>query len=335
MSSSIPRKVLISGGNPAGGVASFAEALRCGFAELGIPAEVASSGSVVRRIRELRDPAVLKILSLAAVFAAPMARRAICVAHGFPCAKYQGWPKTLGVLASFYLADVSKGAQLVAVSAYSALHLTSIFGLRVDAVIHNPVHSLFLDPPPKCNREAITYVGRLHPAKHVQLLIPAIRDVLDDNPTLRAWIIGEGPMRAELEAMAGNDERICFLGALSPMAVRDRLRHTCVFVSANPTEPFGIVYLEALSQGCSLAMPSSGGGLEIAPELIGTQIQLFPSNIAHKEISAALQRALVNKTTAFSSTGFSPERIARAYLDLDARRSERQVLYSTECSEHN
>ena len=37
MSITSPKKVLIAGGKPAGGVASFAEALRCGFTELGIP----------------------------------------------------------------------------------------------------------------------------------------------------------------------------------------------------------------------------------------------------------------------------------------------------------
>ena len=321
MNASPPSKVLIAGGKPAGGVASFAEALRCGFTELGIPAEVAEPTKILRRPGELRDPNVLKILSLAAVFGAPIARRAICVAHGFPCAQHQGWPTTLAVLASLRLATASKGTQLVVVSAYSAVHLNSIFGLRVDAVIHNPVHPIFLEPvpPAECNREAITYVGRLHSAKHVDRLLPAMRDVLDENPGLRAWIIGDGPMRAELETIAAGDQRIEFLGTLSPVQVRDRLRCTRVFISGCLTEALGITYLEALSQGCAVAMPATGGGLEIAPELIGTRIQLFPNSLTREGIGAAIRGALGATAEFRGRSNYYPAVVAQGYLAIDER----------------
>jgi glycosyltransferase involved in cell wall biosynthesis len=240
MSVTPPKKVLIAGGKSDGGIASFAEALRCGFAELGLPAEVATHSNILRRFGELRDPEVLKILSTTTVFAAPFARRTVCMAHGIPCAALQGWPTA---------ADASPGTQLIAVSEYSALHLRAIFGLRVDAVIHNPVHPLFMEamPQPQPEREAITYVGRLHGAKNVDRLLPAMRDVLDENPGLHAWIIGDGPIRPELELIGAGDGRIEFLGALNASQVRDRLRRSRVFVSACPTEAFGIAYIEALS----------------------------------------------------------------------------------------
>jgi len=79
-----PRKVLITGGHELGGVGLFANALKEGFAELGISAEVISPGTLPRRWRELCDPSVLMILSTSAIFAAPFAARSISVAHGFP-----------------------------------------------------------------------------------------------------------------------------------------------------------------------------------------------------------------------------------------------------------
>lgn len=321
MSLEHPSKVLICGGKPAGGVASYAQALGQGFAERGIAVEVISSASILRRPAELRDPAILKILSLAAVFAAPFARRAICIAHGFPCAAYQGWIRTLAILGSFRLANVGRGAQLVAVSDYSAIHLRSIFNLRVDAVIRNPVLPIFLEDTSASNkkREAITYVGRLHPSKNVHRLLPALQDVLDENDGLHAWIIGDGHMRADLQTMAAGDKRIEFLGVLSPAEVRDRLSRSRVFVSANPTEPFGIVYLEALSQGCSVAMPASGGGLEIATELLGDQIQLFSSSLDRASIATALQRALRTSSSIPALNSHSASEVARAYLAVDAR----------------
>jgi glycosyltransferase involved in cell wall biosynthesis len=329
MTASPPRKVLIAGGKNGGGVASFAEALRCGFTELGLPVEVAAPADILRRVGELRDSQVLKILSLASVFAAPIARRAICIAHGFPCAKHQGWPTTLAVLASLRLATASKGAQLVVVSHYSALHLNSIFGLRVDAVIHNPVHPLFLEPVPETGskREAITYVGRLHRSKNVDRLIPPMRDVLDENPGLRVWIIGDGPMRSELECITAGDQRIELLGSLAPLKVRARLRRSRVFVSGNPTEPFGIVYLEALSQGCALAVPASGGGLEIAPDLIGTCIQLFPTYMDRQAVAAAIRKALTAPPKAAELAPYSARKVAEAYLALDARSGAQDVFH--------
>ncbi len=330
MSTTPPRKVLIVGGKTAGGLASFAEALRCGFVEVGLPAEVAGYSNILRRIAELRDPAVLKILSTASVFAAPFARRAVCMAHGIPCAAHQGWPTALAVLASLRLATAGRGTQLVAVSEYSALHLRAIFGLRVDAVIHNPVHPLFLEatPKPASEREAIAYVGRLHPAKNVDRLLSAMRDVLDENPGLHAWIIGDGPLRPDLQRIATGDQRIEFLGALPAIQVRDRLRRSRVFVSACPTEAFGIAYIEALSQGCAVAMPLSGGGLEIAPELIGSGIQPFPCSMTREAVASALRKALLATPITTPLAAYSPRSVAGAYLATDARFDSQGIFHA-------
>jgi glycosyltransferase involved in cell wall biosynthesis len=313
-----PDKVLISGGKPGGGLASFAEALRIGFTEIGIVAEVAPPANLLRRVGELRNPRILKILSTSAVFASPVARRALCIAHGFPSPALQGWPTTLAILASLRLANSSRGAQLVTVSEYSASHLRSIFGLHVDAVIHNPVLSLFLEhtPASECKRQAILFVGRLHKAKNVDRILPALRDVLDENPGLCAWIIGDGPMRRELESIAAGDERIEFLGVQAPAQVKDRLRRSHVLVSGNPEEPFGIVYLEALSQGCAVAMPATGGGLEIAPELIGKQILLFPASISRAGVASAIRKALLASPRPVALVDYSPRSVAETYLAL-------------------
>jgi glycosyltransferase involved in cell wall biosynthesis len=321
MSTTPPKKVLIADGKPGGGLASFAEALRYGFAELGLPAEVAAPSNILRRPGELRDPEVLKILSTSAVFAAPFSRRAMCMAHGIPCAELQGWPTTLAVLASFRLATASRGSQLVAVSEYSALHLRAIFGLHVDAVIHNPVHPLFLEamPETESEREAIIYAGRLHCSKNIDRLLPAMRDVLDENPGLVAWIVGDGPIRSELERIAAGDTRIEFLGTLTANQVRSRLRRSRVFVSACPTEAFGIAYIEALSQGCAVAMPISGGGLEIAPELIGSRIQLFATLLTRGGIASALRKALLALPKRVALSAYSPRSVAEAYLAAEAR----------------
>ena len=64
MNTELPTKVLITGGREVGGLSTFAEGLREGFAELGVPAEIVRPSRILSHWRELRDPGVLKILSL-------------------------------------------------------------------------------------------------------------------------------------------------------------------------------------------------------------------------------------------------------------------------------
>jgi glycosyltransferase involved in cell wall biosynthesis len=331
MKDEYPLKVLISGGREIGGVSSFAEGLRTGFAGLGISVEIISPSHLFLRWRELRDPRVLKILSTAAVFAAPFSRRSICVAHGFPRADAQGWIKLLGIVVSCKLA--ARNSLLVAVSHYAAIHLRAIFGLRVDAVIHNPLSAAFLEDrsseePGQAapEREYITYVGRLHPVKRLDRIFPAICALVEETPQLRACIIGDGQLRSALEAAAQGNPRIEFKGRLSPVEVRGWLRRSRVFVSGCETEALGISYLEALSQGCVVAMPACGGGLEIAPDEIGKSIRLLPLPLEQGTVLSALREALSSPGCAQPMTNYDAVEIASRYLELDARRLPRSAV---------
>jgi glycosyltransferase involved in cell wall biosynthesis len=315
------RKVLLSGAGQIGGLDACVQALAEGFKALGIPAEIVPPQGIWRRQRELRDPTVLKILSTAAAFAAPLARRVICVAHGFPRPDAQGWGRTMAILASLALANRSRGCRLVAVSDYVAAHLRGVYGLRVDAVIHNAVQPMFLEPweeskERNAERSCLTYAGRLIPAKNLHRLLPAMRRLLDEDLRLRVCVIGDGPQRGELESSVGGDTRIEFWGSLDSREVRARLRETRVFVSGNEMEPFGITYIEALSQGCAVTMPACGGGIEIANDLIGSQVQLLPLSFDVEAVLEALRRASQARRGAVSMTGFQPTDAASSYLEL-------------------
>ena len=316
-----PEKVLITAGHEVGGLTAFAEGLSEGFTALGIPSEVISPNEIFKRWRDLRDAKVLKILSTTAVFAAPFARRALCMAHGFPRADAQGWTRMLAILGSFRLANAYSGAQLVAVSDYGAIHLQTIFNLRIDAVIRNPLRSIFLQRPDVSdqNRCYITYVGRLNPTKNLHRILPSICDLLDETPGLRVCIIGDGEQRAALERCVNGNPRVEFKGTQDPHSVRELLRHTKVFVSGTPTEGLGITYLEALSQGCAVAMPASGGGLEVALDQIGRSVHLLPLSLDRKEVTAVLHRALDSTISAVSLSAYEAKAVAMAYLRVDSR----------------
>ena len=320
MNSSHPSSVLITGGREIGGIRSFAEGLRAGFNELGIPVEIVSPERILRDWRRLRDTRILKILSTSAVFAAPFARRAICMAHGVPQAGAKGWPRMLEIVASYKLANICSGTQLVSVSHYTAATLRAVFDVTSNAVIHNPAKDIYLEPydGPQRERCYLTYVGRLTAAKNLDRILPAMRDLADETPGLKICIIGEGEQRARLEAIAAGDARVEFKGAPGDLSVREWLRRTRVFVSGNVAEGFGITYLEALTQGCIVAMPASGGGLEISPENVGFSVQVLPLSLGRSEVLAALRRALKETARSVQTASFAAKAVAERYLQVDS-----------------
>jgi glycosyltransferase involved in cell wall biosynthesis len=204
---------------------------------------------------------------------------------------------------------------------YTAVHLEAFFNVRSDGVVMNPVKSIFLGPPdePAAERCYITFVGRLDACKNLHRLLPAIRDLLDENPGLRTCIIGEGSQREDLEEAVKGDQRFEFRGHVDDLDLRAWLRRTKIFVSGNETEGLGIVYLEALSQGCAVAMPASGGGLEVALGEIGRSVHLLPLSLQRGEVLSVLRRSLGSPCVPVSAAGHSPEEVAKAYLRVDSR----------------
>src|SRR6185312_83518 len=312
------KRVVISGGREVGGLMTFAQALAEGFTALKIEALVKTPREIVTDLATLRDPTVLKILSTTAVFAAPFARNAICIAHGFPRADVQGWIKLFAIWFSYKLAN--KFSRLVAVSDYVAVHLRSIFNLKSDSVIHNPLSVEFFTPfdVTGSDRNYITFVGRMHVVKNLQKIMPAVQRFLEARPQYKACFIGDGELRDTLRYSMTHEPRIEFTGSKDTQDVRDFLRATKIFISGCETEALGIAYMEALSQGCSIVMPASGGGLEIAPELIGKNIFLFSPSFDIFEIQAALFSASEADVSLPELADYTPTSVAAKYLKLSA-----------------
>ncbi len=98
-------------------------------------------------------------------------------------------------------------------------------------------------------RPVLLNIGRLVGYKGQRYLIEALRQV-----DAVAWLVGEGPLRAELEALAiscGVAGRVRFWGEVED-ALLPVLLHACdVFVlsSITPNEAFGLVQVEAMASG--------------------------------------------------------------------------------------
>ena len=311
------KKILISGGAEVGGLNSFANSLQQGFVDLNTPVEVIAPLELFFRWNEMRNDSVLKILSTTSVFFSPICKSSVCVAHGFPRGDAQGFFKQFIILISFCIGK--KFSKLIAVSEYVATHLKAIFNITVDKVIYNPINKNFLEPKPitecQSDRQYITYVGRLNRVKNIDKFLSALKILLEKDDSYEIWIVGSGELEQSLKQKYGNLKRFHFVNHMEPDELVYLLKRTRFFFSGCDTEAFGITYIEALSQGCKVLMPTSGGGVEIFPELIGTSVFLISPQFSSDQILDVIFNS--NSTNFFINVDkFSPMNIARQYLEI-------------------
>lgn len=94
------------------------------------------------------------------------------------------------------------------------------------------------------------YVGRIAVEKNLQLVIKTYQSARQLQPSLRLVMVGDGPMRAELEQ--AQDQGIIFAGFRTGEDLARHYASADVFVFASKTETFGNVTLEAMASGLAV-----------------------------------------------------------------------------------
>jgi rhamnosyl/mannosyltransferase len=165
-------------------------------------------------------------------------------------------------------------------------------------IVPNGVDLAFFKPKKTARGSRILFVGRLIYYKGLQYLIKAMPEVLEKVPGARLAIVGDGPLRAEWQALAKRlkvDSRIEWLGRLSDREMLKQYQGCDVFVlpSIYKTEAFGIVLLEAMACG----KPCIGTNVS------GTEFVLSESGIAvdpcdEEQLSTAIARVLTDRKLA-------------------------------------
>jgi glycosyltransferase involved in cell wall biosynthesis len=97
-------------------------------------------------------------------------------------------------------------------------------------------------------------VGRLCAEKN----IGSLRAVLRAFPELRLAMVGDGPMRADLEKHFLGTPTY-FAGYLRGEALAAAFASSDLFVMPSETETLGLVLLEAMASGCSVVACRAGG----------------------------------------------------------------------------
>ncbi|HEX3987546.1 MAG TPA: glycosyltransferase [Acidobacteriaceae bacterium] len=100
----------------------------------------------------------------------------------------------------------------------------------------------------------LLFVGRLCAEKN----IGSLRAVLEAIPDLRLAIVGDGPLRGELEKHFRNTPTH-FPGYLRGEALAAAFASSDLFVMPSETETLGLVLMEAMASGCSVVACRAGG----------------------------------------------------------------------------
>lgn len=121
-------------------------------------------------------------------------------------------------------------------------------------------------------------VGRFVEKKGFDLLLEAYAAVAPRLPGLGLVIGGDGAARPGLTARVrelGLTERVVLPGRLGHGEVAWAMSRATAFVLPSRVEPFGIVVLEAMREGCPAIVSAHGGATEIVGESGGVVVDPF------------------------------------------------------------
>ncbi len=148
----------------------------------------------------------------------------------------------------------------IAISEAVRERIRASYGLE-SSLIYPPVDVDFYTPSGQPREDFYLVVSALVPYKRVEQAVAACRAL-----GRRLVVIGSGPERARLEALAGPGAQ--FLGWQTDEAVRDHLRR-CRGLLFPGEEDFGIVPVEALACGAPVIALRAGGAVETVTPAVG------------------------------------------------------------------
>jgi teichuronic acid biosynthesis glycosyltransferase TuaC len=148
--------------------------------------------------------------------------------------------------------------------------------------LEHPLERLAAELPEPRKRPAeprspsLVTVAHLVARKRHADVVRALALLRERHPTLRYLIVGDGPERAALHALAsslGVAQRVDLAGQLSPREALERIWRCALFVMPSTEEAFGVAYIEAMAGGVPAIgcrgepgpeeIASAGGGMEL------------------------------------------------------------------------
>ena len=169
-------------------------------------------------------------------------------------------------------------------------------------------------------------VGRLIPEKNQASIIHAVSSLVDEGPDVHAVIVGGGPLRADLEALAreeGVEDNVHFLGFIPREEVFKVLRSLDVFVFPSLYEGFGVAVAEAMATGT----PVVANDIEVLREVVGDAGH-FVDATDSSELTSAIKTLYGDDDTRLNAGREAKQRIERTFT-LEKTAESYSTLYQS------
>jgi colanic acid/amylovoran biosynthesis glycosyltransferase len=158
----------------------------------------------------------------------------------------------------------------------------------------------FVPPSTQQREPVVLFVGRLVEKKGCDRLIKAMAEVQHRCAEAKLVVVGNGPLRADCEALAAALQVRClFLGSQPPAVVKEWMARATVLcvpsvvATSGDAEGFGIVFIEAQAMGLPVVSTRSGG----IPEAVEDgQTGLLVAEDDPQELAEAIIRLMQDET---------------------------------------
>jgi|26BtaG_2_1085354.scaffolds.fasta_scaffold00741_10 glycosyltransferase involved in cell wall biosynthesis len=181
-----------------------------------------------------------------------------------------------------YMIDVVKASShCMAVSNHLASLLEDKFDSSEWHFSPNLLDNLFIEKNNRLiiekNNKQFCSVANLNGNKGIDVLLKAFSIILKKYPDFTLVIAGDGPEKEKLQQLSKNlnvSKSICFKGAISREDVRDLMAMSLCYVLPSHVETFGVVVIEALSQGIPVIATRCGGPESIITSTDGILVEV-------------------------------------------------------------
>jgi len=167
-------------------------------------------------------------------------------------------------------------------------------------------------------------VSRLVPQKNIPLLLGALKELNSkDSPRFNLTIVGSGPLKTELQSLSGDlgiEEFVTWKGQLQD--VSPFYRSLNVFVLPSDYEGFGLVLLEAMSQGT----PVIGRRISAIPEVMGEEHPGLVDSVSPVDLALKIRMLTSDHDTLRRCLDYQAQRLLEFPIENSQREHER--LYS-------
>lgn len=230
----------------------------------------------------------------------------------------------------------TRAALFIAVSRFVRAELLRQ-GIPSDKII---VHYIGIDvdwfqPDPAIVREQfVLFAGRLDRVKGCDYLIRAMARVQSIAPHVGLVVVGDGPMRVELEKRAENSLRkFHFVGFQPSNVVREWMNHACIFAApgartaSGSEEGLGLALLEAQAMGLPIAGFASGG---IGEAVVNGETGLLAAERDVDGLTRNIRMLIENRSMRERMSAAAREHVCRNF-NLKSQTAKLEEIYRSIC----